>query len=238
MERRRLVAMGGGGFSMAPAHWTAARLTLSSSTAPSRWPPRSRVGGWRGAVRRQRRHELLVRAVADRLFRHRQSRAALRRLGSPAGELLSPLQRRRSASASLSSLHRVGELTGGWAAAPAGERAVNMGKLRVHRAAPLAAFGRQKTYRQRQQPTGRVPARPAHQASRSSDRRRGRPALDSAASCAASSTPAPLSRYRCRGGRPRVRLRSHVASSSPRSDSRIRIGYSDPALSPTSCPSS
>ena len=61
---------------------------------------------------------------------------------------------------------------------------------------------------------------------------------DVAAASAAARSPAPVIRYRCRGGRPAGGSVSQPASSSPRSLKRIRIGYSVPASSPTSLPSS
>jgi integrase len=50
---------------------------------------------------------------------------------------------------------------------------------------------------------------------------------------AARSRPDPVRRYRCRGGRPGGGSVSHVVSSNPRSASRIRIGYIEPAFRPT-----
>jgi hypothetical protein len=53
------------------------------------------------------------------------------------------------------------------------------------------------------------------------------------ASSAARVRPGPVSRYRCRGGRPAGASVSQEVSSRPRSASRIRIGYTEPALSPS-----
>jgi hypothetical protein len=51
---------------------------------------------------------------------------------------------------------------------------------------------------------------------------------------AAGCTRAPASRYRCPGARPGGESFSHAASDSPRSHSRIRTGYGEPAVSGTS----
>ena len=51
-----------------------------------------------------------------------------------------------------------------------------------------------------------------------------------AASSDASSSPESVSRYRCRGGRPTGTSLSQVVSNSPRSASRMRMGYMEPAL--------
>ena len=75
-------------------------------------------------------------------------------------------------------------------------------------------------------------ARSAHVASHpASDRRNAAVGCDETyASSEARTLPGPVSRYRCRGGRPAGASVSHVVSSSPRSASRTRIGYSDPGL--------
>ena len=56
----------------------------------------------------------------------------------------------------------------------------------------------------------------------------------SAGTASAAARPAAVSRYRCRLGRPGTGSSSHSASSSPRSASRIRMGYRLPDFSPVS----
>ena len=68
---------------------------------------------------------------------------------------------------------------------------------------------------------------------------RARGACAAAGTCvAAYSSPDAVRRYKCRGGRPAGASASHRDSSSSRSESRTRIGYSEPDRSATSSPNS
>ena len=135
---------------------------------------------------------------------------------------------------------------------PPGRAAPDLIQLGEHRPAPAAAAGRQPARGRGEQPARQVsigrpsPARvtgrrfayqPPPGCGQGRPRTAAGPGRAAGASKAARLAPAAVSRYRCRAGRP-GRPGSQRASSSPRSASRIKTGYSDPAFRPACRPRS